>query len=164
MWMTHVVMDEQEWWCEMIQLFTWNLVVNLWFNYIHPILQTTCWPMTMLHEVHASLCWCSLKAILTSTSLSSPSIVMALTHARCSVRVMLLEHPPLEGSSTWGAHSLQILEHVNWEIVTNFDTSHVLRPCCNKAIAFNLFSFGNAYMVKENLHNYKRNCPKRPHY
>ena len=73
-------------------------------------------------SVHASLCWCSLlhskcslKAFLTSTTLSSPPILMALTHTRRWAWVRLLGCPPIEGT-TWGAHLLQVLEHVLWEI------------------------------------------------
>ena len=50
---------------------------------------TSLMTQNMLHEVHASLCWCSLpqsvftQADLASTTLSSPPIVMALTHAPC---------------------------------------------------------------------------------
>ena len=40
----------------------------------------------------------------------------------------------------------------------------MLRPCCNRAIALNLFSTGNALLGKVNLHNCKRKCPKRSHY
>ena len=63
--------------------------------------------------VHASLCWCSLKAFLTSKSLSSPPNMMAFTHNRGWEQVMFFGHPPLEGS-TWRTHALRILEHVDW--------------------------------------------------
>ena len=106
---------------------------------------------------------CSLKAFLKSTTLSSPAIVMAHMHASRWAQVMLLRRHPLEGS-TWGTHSLRILEHVDWEVPKNFDISRVLCPCGNKSIALNLFSSSDALMGKEYLHNHKRKCPKRPHY
>ena len=105
----------------------------------------------------------SFNGLLMSTSLSSPPTLMALTHARCWTRLMLLGHLPWNGS-TWGTYSLQILEHVDRDIPNKFDTSSVLRPCCNMSIAFNLFSSCYALMGKENLHNYKRKCSKRPYY
>ena len=106
---------------------------------------------------------CSFKALLTYTTLSSPPTVMASTHTSHWAWMMLLGHPSLEGS-TWGMHSLQILEHVDWEIPNTFDTSCVLHPCDNNAIAFNLFSSCNALVGKESLDNIKRNCPKRPQF
>ena len=106
---------------------------------------------------------CSLKAFLLSLTLSSRPTVMALTHARYWAGVMLLGRPSLEGS-TWGTHSIRVLEHVDWEISNNFDTSCVLRPCCNRAIAFDLFSFEHALMGKETFTNIREKCPKRPHY
>ena len=85
---------------------------------------------------------CSHEAFLVSTTLPSPPIVMALTHARRWARLMFLGCLPLKGFTS-GTHFLRILEHVDWEIPNNLHTSHVLCPCCNRAIAFNLFSFGN---------------------
>jgi hypothetical protein len=69
---------------------------------------------------------CSLKAFLTSVALSSPSTVMAHTHAFCWARMMFFGSPPLEGS-TWGTHSLWKPEHVDWEVPNNCGTSCVLR-------------------------------------
>ena len=53
-------------------------------------------------------------------------------------------------------HEDHIHHNLDWEKPNNFDTSRVLCPCCNKAIAFNLFFSRNALMGKENLHNSKR--------
>jgi hypothetical protein len=105
---------------------------------------------------------CSLRAFLVSMTLFSPPTVMALTQVHCLagwcfLGALLLKAPHEE-------HTLLILEHVDWVIPNNFDTSHVLRPCGKMAIALNLFSFGNALMCKEDLQNCKRKCPKRPHY
>ena len=113
------------------------------------------WSTCLIMLVLTTSFKCSFIAFLTSTSLSRPPIMMAQTNAHRWARMMFLGHPRLEGS-TWGTHSLQILEHVEWVIANNFDTSCVLRPCCNMAIAFNLFTSSNALMDIENLHNYKR--------
>ena len=86
---------------------------------------------------------CSFKAFLTSTTLSSLSTMMAFTNACSWARVMLLVCPLLK-DFTWGIYSLWILEHVYWEIPNNFYT--YARPYCNRAIAFYLFSHGNALM------------------
>ena len=83
----------------------------------------------MLHEVHASLCWCSLPLASAHSKHSSHlqhylvhQLWWAFIHTHYWEKVMLLEHPPLEGS-TWGTHSLQLLQHVDWGIPNNFDMS-----------------------------------------
>ena len=112
----------------------------------------------LLHKVHTSLCWCSLPHS-SAHSKHSSRLQHYLVHQLwwllhtliieqwwCFLGALLLKAP----------HE----EHVDWEIPDNFDTSHVQRPCYNRAIAFNLFSFGNILMGKENLHNSKRKCQR----
>lgn len=134
------------------QIPMYNTHSWLWAIAHFPYLMT----QDLLHQVQASLCWCSWPhsnayskvAFLMSTTLSSPPIVMAFTHAHCWARVILLGRPPIEGS-TWGTHFPQILENVVCKIPNNFDTPCVLCPCCNKGIAFNFFSFDNSLTDKE---------------
>ena len=149
-----IVDKSNDWWRWAIQ--TCNAHSWLWKTTSSAFLMTR----DVLHEVHASVCWCSLPLASAHSKHSSRlqhylvhQLWWALIHTHCWAIVMLLEHPPLE-VSTWGTHSLQVLEHVDWEIPNNFDKSRVLCPCCNIAIAFNLFSSGNALMGKENLHNH----------
>jgi hypothetical protein len=110
----------------------------------------TSWSARLIVLVLTTTFKCSLKAFLTSTTLSSPPSMMALRRTRCWAGVMFLVRPHLE-DSTQDTYSLQILEHVDWKIPNNFDTSCVIRPCCNRARAFNLLSFSNVLMGKENF-------------
>jgi hypothetical protein len=81
--------------------------------------------------------------------------ILHVCYVHATIRLYHSTSSPLVMLS-WAKKTFTI---VGENVLRDYTTNHK----CER-IAFNLFSFGNALMGKENLHNCKRICPKRLRY
>ena len=123
----------------------------------------------LFHEVHTSLCWCSLPHSSAHSKHSSHLHRYLVHQLWWFLHTLIVEQGwCFLGAPSWRLHMRCTLStnprSCRWRVTQQSWHFTWATPCCNIARAFNLLSFDNALMGKENFQNCRRRCPKRPHY